>query len=108
MVTEKWGDGIAGWDGDGDAVFTDTEVCFNGIGENSCETFGIRLSDSGFNFTKTNVNFYDRHVFACLILAKTHFGDSIRISSDGNGLGEDIRSWIDEMIRDKKISSILD
>ena len=108
MVTEKWGEGISDWRGEGDPVFSDTEVCFNGIGINSCETFRIRSSDLGFSFTKTNLNYYDRHVFVCLILAKIYFEDSIRIKSDGIGLGEDIRSWVDEIIRDQKIDSILD
>jgi len=95
-VTRKFGHGISGFDGEGEAQFTSNEICFNGVGNYSCETFGIGVNSIGFNFTKTNRNPYDRHVLACLLLAKIYFGDKIKINSDGDNDDLDIESLVDE------------
>lgn len=63
---------------------TSEQVFFNGIGEEAHETFSIGLKGSGFNFCKTAQKPYDVAVTAALIIAKEYFGDSIKVSSDGN------------------------
>ncbi len=78
--------GIALGDGNGvDApVIDENLVCFNGVGENGHETFGIALGDTEYDFCKTNQKPYDAVVTASLIYAKQIFGDDIKIKSDGD------------------------
>lgn len=72
-------------------------VRFNGLANNGHETFWLdrkyKLSylneqpdENGywFNFCKTARKPYDIYVVAVLELAKKHFGDDIRLGSDGN------------------------
>jgi hypothetical protein len=106
-VTNKFGHGLAGWDGTGEPEFEKDGVLFNGIGDNSHETFGISKDTTGFQFTKTNRKPYDRHVLACLLLAKQYYGDKIRVSSDGDNDDAPINSLISELSRDRKIERIL-
>jgi hypothetical protein len=72
----------------------DTEnIFFNGVGEQSHETFymnrknEMKESYTGeiehFNFCKTARKEYDIAVCCALIIAKKHFGDIIKVSSDG-------------------------
>ena len=64
--------------------------------DGECETFYMaresdaRLSSTGwfFEFCKTSRGAYDLAVTAALIVFKHHFGDDIRISSDGE-IGEE-------------------
>lgn len=107
-ITKNFGHGIAGWDGDGDPRFEDEGISFNGIGELSHESFGLGIKSSGFNFTKTARKPYDRHVLACLILAKEYFGDNIKVSSDGDNDDKEIEDILIPLRRDNKIKSILD
>lgn len=97
------GDGMG--DG-GSPVFDNNEICFNGVGEDSHETFRVNRDDSYllkpvqdswtkhqqevwnkegtlFNFTKTNRKPYDLLVTSVMILYKHHFGESVDISGDG-------------------------
>ena len=82
---------------------TDQKLWFNGIGEESHETFAFRRveeHDSGtgygrensntpyFMFCKTAQKDYDIAACCALIIAKKHFGDDIVVSSDG-----DISDW---------------
>lgn len=56
-------------------------VRFNGEGEFGYETFYF---ESGkWSFCKTARQLYDVVVTACLLAAKSNFGDDVRISSDG-------------------------
>lgn len=107
-ITNQWGEGIAGRDGQGEPEFLDSGIRFNGIGKDSCETFAITPTATGFHFTKTNRCPYDRHVLACLLLAKEYFADSIRVSSDGDNDDQEIKSFLKEYFRDKKINILLD
>ena len=62
-------------------------VRFNGIGEEAHETFAIDRTGTGWDFCKTRFIGYKKYdivVTAVLILAGRHFGDAIRISSDGD------------------------
>ena len=83
-------------------------VLFNGIGDNSHETFGITKDRTGFQFTKTQLKPYDKHVYACLVIAK-HYFDHIVVSGDGD---EDdypeLTPIIKSIIRDKKINDVID
>lgn len=107
-VTKQFGHGLADWNGENEAEFTPTSVRFNGVGDNSHETFAIGVDTKGFQFTKTNRKPYDRHVLACLVLAKIYFGDKIRVSSDGDNDDSVIESLIKEFSRDRKINLILE
>jgi hypothetical protein len=107
-ITNKWGNGIAGWNGSGEPHFDDNEISFNGEGDQSNETFELTTNTSGFNFCKTQRNPYDKHVLACLILAKEYFGDNIEISSDGDNDDNQVNSLLISLKRDRKIKSILD
>lgn len=108
-ITKIYGHKLAGWDGEGDPEFTDIKISFNGELDDSCETFHISKNSKGFNFCKTRQLPYDMHVYACIILAKIFFGNSIEISSDGDDEDyyREISSIIKSNIRDLKISSVL-
>ena len=82
---------------------TNKIVYFNGIEENSHETFYferkqdmkerfIQKDENGFifGFCKTARKPYDLAVCVALICAKKHFGDLIKVSSDG----EDEDGWL--------------
>ena len=96
---------LAGWDGEVGTKpeFTDELVSFNGVGEDSHETFSIAQTfeapahslDPGedglhFAFCKTARKPYDIAVTASLAVLKHHLGDAIRVSSDG-----DFDEWAD-------------
>lgn len=87
--------------------FTPDVVCFNGYKDESCETFILTKKTNGFEFTKTNRKNYDKCVLACLLLAKDYFGESIRVSSDGDNDDENVKSTLASLRRENKINSIL-
>jgi len=60
-------------------------ICFNGIGEDSCENFYLK-SGRDFAFCKTRRSPYDIYVVAILCLVD-HF-DLAKVSSDG-----DLEDW---------------
>jgi len=107
-ITKQTGHGIAGWDGEGEPRFEDEGISFNGIGDLSHESFGLSPQTTGFEFTKTQRKPYDKHVLACLILAKEYFGDIIKVSSDGDNNDKEIEELLISLRRDNKIKSILD
>ena len=107
-ITKQSGHGLAGWNGEGEPRFEDEGILFNGVGDLSHETFGLGPETSGFNFTKTQRKPYDKHVLACLILAKEYFGDNIKVSSDGDNNDKEIEELLISLRRDNKIKSILD
>ena len=70
---------------------TDEYCTFDGIGNKGHETFsmsrnrGRRESDGeSFDCCKTAQKPYDKYVVDVLILAEKHFGDLIRVKSDGH------------------------
>ena len=107
-ITKQTGHGLAGWNDEGEPRFEDEGILFNGVGDLSHETFGLGPETSGFNFTKTQRKPYDKHVLACLILAKEYFGDNIKVSSDGDNNDKEIEELLISLRRDNKIKSILD
>lgn len=109
LISKKWNINIGGPDGDGGyPIFSKESVEFNGVGMDSYESFILDINSSGFNFTKTKLKPYDRHVEACLILAKYYFGDDIEVRCDGGGGDLEIEILTKESIRNFKISQILD
>jgi len=68
----------------GDLEISDEIVTFNGVGEESHETFYWAIDGSGFNFCKTAAKPYDTVVTACLIHLKDVYGDLVDIGSDGS------------------------
>jgi hypothetical protein len=110
IITEKWGHGLSSWNQKGEPEFLPDEVAFNGQGDNGGESFVLGVESSGFEFTKTNLRPYDNHVYACLLLAKEYFGDSIRVSSDASDDEEsyEIKSLLIQFKRDKKLNTILE
>jgi hypothetical protein len=101
---------LADWDGTkGTApVFSDTEVRFNGVEDDSHETFSISVHKTGFEFTKTNRKPYDSSVSACLYLARHFFGTDIKVSDDDGGEDyNEIRSLVTDIIRDEKINILV-
>jgi len=107
VITEKYAIKLASGDGTGSPVFTDEKVHFNGVFEDSHEDFLLSINSKGFNFTKTQYKPYDKHVLACLILAKKYFKDSIKTTSDGDSEDQDILDIVKVLIRDEKINDIL-
>ena len=107
-ITNKWGHGLAGRNGEGEPRFEDEGIYFNGIGDLSHESFGLSPQTNGFEFTKTQRKPYDRHVLACLILAKEYFGDVIEVSSDGDNSDKEIHDILISFRRDNKIKSIFE
>ena len=79
------------------------EVAFNGIEDQSHETFflpsSVKKFDFDFNdgqsfdFCKTAFKEYDKVVVACLCILKFHLGSSIDISSDGDA--EDLAEGVE-------------
>ena len=84
-ATKYDGIALAGWDGEVEGAWeiTDEVVRFNGLGEDSHETFAWGMDSSGFNFCKTAYKPYDAVVTACLIHLKDVYGDAVDIGSDG-------------------------
>lgn len=89
---------LANWDGEvgTEPKITDELVSFNGVGDDSHETFVIEQAfeapshrpdpdEDGlhFAFCKTARKPYDIAVTASLAVLKHHLGDAIRVSSDG-------------------------
>jgi len=107
-ITKQTGHGLAGWNGEGKPRFENDAISFNGVGDLSHETFGISVETTGFQFTKTQRKPYDRHVLACLLLAKEYFGENIRVSSDGDNDDVEVESMILEFKRDNKINLLLE
>lgn len=104
---------IAGPNGLGDPIFSETEISFNGrfdekFDDLSYEGFGIRDIHTGYHFCKTARMPYDKHVLLCLYLAEAFFGDSIEISSDGDNNDIEVLSFLQRVIRDKYIEYFLE
>jgi hypothetical protein len=58
-------------------------IAFNGIGDMGHDTFYFNTNDLTYNFCKTARKPYDEVVCKVLLILKKHFGDAIRVSSDG-------------------------
>ena len=82
---------LAGGNGTGEPIFTDTKVCFNGFDGDedlSHETCYLALDNPDgweFDFCKTAEKPYDVAVCLTLLCFKKVFGDDFNWSSDGNG-----------------------
>lgn len=65
-------------------IFTDSEIRFNGVADNGCETFSVTADQEDFDFCKTAREPYDVLVCAVLIAFKHRFGELVEVSSDGS------------------------
>lgn len=70
-------------------MLTETVIQFNGRGGDGHETFRVDLEEGGVQFCKTARKPYDQAVCEILLLIRQEFGDSIKISSDGDIDGYD-------------------
>ena len=68
--------------------FTKELIRFNGLGDNSHETFYLSPEPQGFQFCKTAMKPYDVAVTAILCLLHLYTDGTVEISSDG-----DKRDW---------------
>jgi len=86
------GDGSAYGNEDGGIpTFNKDEIEFNGVGNDSCETFSIQRTGTD-TFTKTNRRDYDIMVAATLVLYKHHFPHAKAGCDDGaDGFKEAIK-----------------
>ena len=97
------GDGF----GNGIPFVSPSEITFNGVGDDSHETFSINSSETGFNFCKTNGKPYDAVVTAILIRAKFYFEGAIRIKSDGDWTDWEGGQLLYETVFDLQPESVL-
>lgn len=67
---------------DREPVFSETEIRFNGVGDNGHETFYLSPEMRDFEFCKTACKPYDTAVVAVLCLLAHH--TDVRVSSDGD------------------------
>lgn len=76
----------AAWGKEGTLPVLGKYISFNGVGEESHETFYLEENfiNDKFNFCKTARKEYDDVVVGCLLILKKHLNDSIKISSDGD------------------------
>ena len=105
---------LAGWDGEGEPTGNRNRICFNGRDDDSHETFSIdNLWGGEFSFCKTALKPYDKVVTACLAVLKHYLGDSVRVSSDGEGKdwnsGVEIASkYVNDLDFEQVIEDIMD
>lgn len=77
---------------------------FNGTAELGHEPFVLRehfSQNESFNFCKTAQKPYDLAVTACLIVLKHYLGETIDVSSDGQG-----EDWTDGLTLAKRLTKI--
>lgn len=81
--SEQFVDILAGWDGSGDPVFTNTQISFNGVDDDSGETFSVSKDQSdGIESCKTEHHPYDLAVRCCLLILRHHLSEEIEIGSN--------------------------
>lgn len=80
------GPSLAGPFGTGAPEVTADAIAFNGAEPDAYETFRFERVPGaiGADFCKTAQRAYDPAVVALLLLAAQHYGDQVRISSDGD------------------------
>jgi len=98
-LVERLGIPLANGHGDPGSApeVSDLRVCFNGVEEQSHETFCLSINKLGFQFCKTAYKPYDMAVMCCLVVAK-HYFPSMRVSSDGSE-----SNWAPAVARVKEI-----
>lgn len=73
-------------------------INFNGIGDDSYETFSFGKEQMRFNFCKTNQNEYDKVVCGVMLVIYHHAKDCVSMSSDGK-----FNDWKEIMANNAKI-----
>ena len=101
---------LAGGYGEGEPIFSENKICFNGKGEDAYETCGICFNEPNTayfrNFCKTKRQPYDVVVCLTLLCLKETFGNDFSFSSDGNTKTE--KNWVRarkifKSIKDKRL-----
>ena len=82
-VTEMGIEIVDGMGEGGEPTISDSEVYFNGKGDESCETFAIQANDGEWNCCKTARRPYDLLVCVSLLAFKEVFGEDFSYKSDG-------------------------
>lgn len=83
---------LADWDGKKDTqpVVTPELIAFNGVGEDSHESFVVEPKSTPFEFCKTNRKSYNLIVGVCLFILSERLGEEhFNFSSDGRWGEED-------------------
>lgn len=76
---------LGDWEGKGDPIVTDTEIAFNGLGDDlGYETFQIAKGEWGQHFCKTAERPYDAVVVAVLLRYAFLLRDGAVLHSDGD------------------------
>ncbi len=93
ILDTAYADGLIQYESDvrKEPVLTETEIRFNGVGDNGHETFHFDIHDdyraddgTVFAFCKTAEKPYDAVVMQVLITLKYFLKDGLKISSDGS------------------------
>jgi len=93
ILDKAYADGIIQYEADvqKEPFLTDTEIRFNGVGEDGHETFHFNIHDDYrtedgrvFAFCKTAKKPYDAIVMRVLITLKYFLRDGLNVSSDGS------------------------
>lgn len=79
---EAIGSEIGGWDGTGKPVFSEQEICFNGVFPMQGDTFSIRRDGNARKVINTFGSPYDLAVRCCLVIFKR--------ACEGMHLGSDV------------------
>lgn len=83
VVAKKQGYRLAGPLGTGEPEFDEDSIAFNGVGDDSYETFALERTNTRFNFCKTACRPYDAVVTAALCVVDTLTEGLYGVSSDG-------------------------
>jgi hypothetical protein len=90
--SERFEDLLAGWDGTGDPIFTESQISFNGVDDKGLETFSVEQDAThGIQSCKTGGFPYDMAIRCCLLILRHHLPEEIEISSDDRNP----RKWVD-------------
>ena len=82
---------LAGWDGTGEPVFSSSEITFNGIKDESHDTFSITLAGDNNCVVETNDHAYDLAVRCCLIIFRRELGSAMTLTSN---IPEETLDWV--------------
>lgn len=85
---------VCGGHGLGDPVVNDTELWFNGLGDDGCESFGVHWCTFEDEFCKTERRPYELLVGLSLLILQKHLGKKRFIfSSDARDAEDRNREW---------------
>lgn len=108
--SERFVDLLAGWDGSGDPVYSDSQVSFNSFDKDAHETFSIQREGSkGLESCRTEGAPYDLAARCCLLILRHYMPEEIEISSEDRSMRKwneaqeivnEVLEWEDEVALD--------